>query len=249
MPEWFEDDELWREIQPALFAPDIVTKAPAEIEQLLGLVPLAPGAAVLDLPCGIGRHSMELARRGFRVTAVDRTRVYVDQARAAARDAGLAIEFAHGDMRTFHREQAFDAVFNLWTSFGYFDDPGDDVRTLRNFFACLRPGGRLAIELVGKEALAKQFTPRVWRELPNGTLLLQEHTVEQDWSRVASRWIIIRGEHRREVTFRLRVYSAAELKRLAAEAGFVDLRCVSGFAGQPYDEKATRLMLIATRPA
>lgn len=152
-------------------------------------------------------------------------------------------------MPTFQREQAVDAVFNLWTSFGSSDDPGDDLQTMRNFFACLRPGGRLVMELGGKEALAKQFTPRTWRELPDGTLLAQHHTVEQDWTWVVSRWVIVRGGQRQEITFGLRPYAASELKRLAAETGFVDLRCVAGFGGQPYDEKATRLMLIATRPA
>lgn len=248
MSEWFEDDELWRVLQPALFAPDILAKAPAEIDQLLVLAPLPPGSAILDLPCGIGRHSVELARRGMCVTAVDRTRVYLEQAREAAREAGLSIEFTQADMRTFIREQSFDAVFNLWTSFGYFDDPGDDLRTLRNFHASLRPGGRLVMELLGKEALAKQFMPRMWRELPDGTLLLQEHTLEQDWGRVINRWIIINGDQRREVRFALRLYAASELKRLAAEAGFVDTRCFSGFGGKPYDDKATRLLLTSTRP-
>jgi SAM-dependent methyltransferase len=151
---------------------------------------------VLDLPRGIGRHSVELARRGLRVTAVDRTQVYLEQPRGAARVAGLPIEFAQADMRTFQPEQAFDAAFNLWTSFGSSDDPGDDLQTMRNFFACLRPGGRLVMELSGKEALAKQFTPRTWRELPDGTLLAQHHMVEQDWTWVVSRWVIVQGGQR-----------------------------------------------------
>lgn len=248
MAEWFEDEELWRTLLPVLFSPDIVAKAPAEIDSLLKLAPLAAGAAVLDMPCGVGRHSVEMARRGLRVTGVDRTNVFLDLARQAAESAGTAIELVRGDMRTFRREGAFDAVLNLWTSFGYWEDPAEDGRVLGNYFACVKPGGVLVMELLGKEGLGKHFMPTVWRELPDGTLLLQKHTIEDHWGAVANQWIIVKGSERREVRFKLRLYSATELSRLVREAGFVDVRCFNGLAGGAYDHAANRLAVVARRP-
>src|SRR5262247_565565 len=87
---WFEDDTLWENLESILFSqfrsPESTVR---EAEQILGLVRPSPGAAVLDLCCGPGRHSLEFARRGFRVTGVDRTARYLATARAAASVAGL----------------------------------------------------------------------------------------------------------------------------------------------------------------
>src|SRR5687768_4028043 len=82
--------------------------AAGEVEQALALLgPLPAGAAVLDLCCGVGRHSIELARRGFCVTGVDRFEPFLDRARSAAADAGVSVEWVRDDMRSFRRPGGF----------------------------------------------------------------------------------------------------------------------------------------------
>jgi cyclopropane fatty-acyl-phospholipid synthase-like methyltransferase len=92
---WHEDDAFWKETLPVLFPISRLEEAETEVEQVLGLTEIPAGAAVLDLCCGIGRHSLELARRGFRVTGVDRTQAYLDLAAAAAKREALSMDLSH----------------------------------------------------------------------------------------------------------------------------------------------------------
>ena len=103
---------------------------------------------------------MELARRGFNVTGVDRAAQYLGQARQQALEEGLVIEFVQQDMREFRRPGSFDIPLNLNTSFGYFEDPADDLQVLPNIHASLQPGGSLVAKTIVKEVLARIFQER-----------------------------------------------------------------------------------------
>jgi SAM-dependent methyltransferase len=230
-----------------MFGEQALAAAPADIEATVALLGIEPGARVLDLCCGVGRHSIELARLGFQVTAVDRTQAYLDQAAARAEAERLAIEFVCADMRAFCREQAFDAVVNLYTSFGYFEDMEDDRRVVRNVRRSLVPGGAFVIEMMGKEVLARVFQARDWVELDDGTLMLQERTMTQDWSWMVNRWIFIADGVRTEYPLCHRIYSAAELKRLLAECGFAEMNAYGDLGGAPYDPTARRLVVAARK--
>ncbi|MCC6320086.1 MAG: class I SAM-dependent methyltransferase [Phycisphaerales bacterium] len=245
--QWFEDDHLWRELREVLFTPETLAKAPAEIDALWRLVGPRAGAAVLDLPCGVGRHAIELARRGCRVTAADRTRPYLLEARDAASAVGVELELVEADMREFCRPGAFDFVFNLWTSFGYNADPADDARVLANFFASLKPGGTLVMELHSKETCAKVFRERDWRRLPDGRVLIEERAVRDGWGWIDNVWNVLDGPSRREIRFGHRLYSAIELCDLASRAGFTDVRTFNGLTGLPFDHGAERLAITARR--
>lgn len=71
---WHEQDVFWETVAPILFAQRRWSDAPAEVEKVVSLLGIGRGTRILDLCCGVGRHSLELARRGFHVTGVDRTR-------------------------------------------------------------------------------------------------------------------------------------------------------------------------------
>jgi len=250
MSDWHEDDRFWAECGAVIFRPQVRAAAAEEIGKVAALLGLPAGARVLDMPCGIGRHALELARRGFRVTGVDRTAAFLDEARASVKAEGLggSIEIVQADMREFRRPGAFDAALNLYTSFGYFEDPADDRRVLDGLFASLRPEGRLILELVGRETLAKHFRQTDWREDPDGTLVLEHRTLKDDWSWIESRWIVIKGTDRHEIRFGHRLYTASNLKALVESAGFGEVRALGSLAGTPYDQDATRLVVTARRP-
>src|SRR5436305_2588561 len=172
MPPWHEQDEFWVAMAPLMFGPNRWAGVAGEIDGAVAMLGITPPCQVLDLCCGPGRHALELARRGFDVVGVDRTAAYLDRARAAADQTSRA-SFVQDDMRHFCRPDSFDAVINLYTSFGYFDDPDDDRAVLRNVFRSLRPGGRFLMDLLGKEVLARGFRERDWRE-QDGVTLLEE---------------------------------------------------------------------------
>jgi SAM-dependent methyltransferase len=215
---------------------------------MVTLLGLPSGASILDLCCGVGRHSLEFARRGFQVTGVDRTAAYLREACSRAAEEGLEVEFVQEDMRTFVRPGAFDAVINYFTSFGYFSTEEQERQVLANACTSLRPGGLLLMDMMGKEILARVFTERGWHE-EDGMLILEERKLAPDWSFLDNRWIIMRDGERREVTLTVKQYSAAELCRLLKEAGFERVDVYGSLRGAPYDMEAKRLVVVAHKGA
>jgi SAM-dependent methyltransferase len=171
MTAWHEQDDFWESVP--LFGPERMEAAPQEVDTIIAMLGLQPGAVILDLCCGVGRHSLEFARRGYAVTGVDRTAAYLQTAREVSAAENLDVEWVQADAREFLRPEAFDLAINMYTSFGYFEDPAEDRRVAENLFRSLKPGGSLMIDLMGKERLARIFSPRSWDELPDGSLFLQ----------------------------------------------------------------------------
>jgi len=171
MKAWHESDDFWEATAPIMFGNQRWEAAPVEVDQVVRLLGVSPGATILDLCCGPGRHSLEFARRGFSVTGVDRTAVYIDRAQEQAAAEGLAVEFVQEDMRRFCRPHAFDAAVSLFTSFGYFEDPAENRQVLANVRDSLRDEGSLILEMMGKEVLARIFRERDWSE-QHGALFL-----------------------------------------------------------------------------
>lgn len=243
---WHENDDFWETMRPALFGQQRLAAAPVEVEQILRLVDLGSGASVLDLCCGPGRHSLELARRGFRVTGVDRTTSYLEKARANAKKEKLAIKFVQDDMRCFCQPDTFDAAIMMFTSFGYFSDPAENRQVLANVFRSLRAGGVLIMDMMGKEVLARIFRERDWVEIDD-VILMEERTVGKDWNWIETKWILLKGKERKEFKFSLWLCSARELSQLLGDCGFGPAAIYGDLEGAPYDQKAKRLVAVARK--
>ena len=247
MATWHEQDRFWETVP--MFGEPLLEVAPEQADAALALLGIEPGAAVLDLCCGVGRHSLALAQRGYRVTGVDRTAAYLRTAREKAAVLGLELELVQADMRDFVRPGAFDGAINLFSSFGYFEDPADDLKVVQNLFRSLKPGGRLVMELMGKEVLARIFTPRDWQETPDGTILLQDRSVTRDWTWMDSRWIVVQPDGKRsEFAVSHRIYDGAGLRGLLLDAGFRPVDLFGSLGGEPYDTEAQRLVAVAHKP-
>ena len=246
MGAWHERDAFWVKWAPFLFGEQRWQQTPQEVTEIVSLLGIAPGAAVLDLCCGPGRHSLELARRVFAVTGVDVTRAYLDQAGGRAEAEGLSVEFIEEDMRAFRRPESFDAAINVFTSFGYFEDIEDDRRVAANVYLSLKEGGAFLIDLMGKEVLARIFQERHWSEV-DGALVLQELRVCRDWSWIENRWIMIGDGESEEYSISHRLYSAAELKSLLTGCGFDAVEAYGSLSGTPYDTAARRLVIVARK--
>lgn len=244
--QWFDNDEFWEKWQPWLFAEPRLAHAAEEVSQALTLLKIEPGARVLDLGCGVGRHSLELARRGFRVTGVDRTASYLEQSRGKAAQAKLEAEFVQSDMREFLQPGAFDAAINLFTTFGYFRDPQDDLKVMRNVCRSLKPGGAFLMDTHGKETLSKIFQKRMWHEY-GGMIVLNEVNVTQTWSWIQARWLMFRGSERIEHTVEHRLYAGSELAALFGAGGFSRVEVYGDMEGHPYDETARRLVVVGRK--
>jgi SAM-dependent methyltransferase len=180
------------------------------------------------------------------VTGVDRTEMYLEEARNQADKEKLKLELIRSDMREFRRPNAFDAVLNMFTSFGYFPDPKEDHRVIENVYQSLKRGGAFLIDVMGKEVLARIFRERDWHE-EDGILVLQERKLSQNWSWIENRWTVIRHNQRATFTVSHRLYSAAELVLLLSGCGFGEVQVYGGLDGIPYDQNARRLVAVARK--
>ncbi len=244
MKVWHEQDYFWSTWEPILFDKERWVKTPEEIDKILALIRVKPPAIVLDLCCGPGRHSLELARRGFTVTGVDRTKKYLQQAAKRAKQERLKIEFILKDMRRFYRTNAFDVVLNLFTSFGYFKNIGDDRRVVKNVYRSLKINGVFIMQLMGKEVLARIWQPKDWH-MTKDAIILEERKVCKNWSWIENRWIMIKKHKRIEFKVSHRIYSAVELKTLLMANGFKKVKVYGSLLGTPYDNNAKALLLVA----
>lgn len=246
MAQWFENDRFWLGFQHVIFTPERMQTAPLEVELIVQRLDLTPGMHVLDLGCGIGRHSLEFARRGFRVTGLDRTTVYLEQARAAAQAENLEVEFVQSDMLDFRRENTFDAVISMFSTFGYYEDPADNQGVARNVCQSLKPGGVFLIDMHGKETLAAVFRAHEWYR-KDDLIVLEEVKLLGDWERVNVRWILLEGANRLEEAFTQQIWAASEMRTMLKEAGFGNVNFFGRLDGIPYNHHARRQITVARR--
>jgi len=246
--EWFDDDAFWRELYPFMFPESRFAETAEQIEKTLALANPA-GKAALDLCCGPGRCSIALAKAGFKVTGVDRTKFLLDKARERAGDAKVKIEWVQKDMRDFVREKSFDLALSIFTSFGYFDDKCEDIKVLGNIIKSLKPGGVFLIDIISKERIARILQPITFDRLPDGTKLIQLHEIFDDWTRIRNEWILIRKGRARSFLFHHTLYSGQELKDRMEQAGFEDVKLFGNFDGDEYGPDSQRLVAVGRKPA
>jgi SAM-dependent methyltransferase len=243
---WHEKDDFWEIFSQFIFGKNAIHNASSEIEKVISLLNLETNVNILDLGCGIGRHSLEFTRRGFHVTGVDRTYSYLEKAKKKAIEDNLDVEFVLEDMRIFSRPNNYDVVINLFTSFSYFEDPEEDKKTLVNIYSSLKHGGKLVLEMMGKEVLARIFVERDWQEI-DGVLFLEERKVSKNWSWMQNRWILIKDGEKVEYAVDHRLYSGVELANLLKEVGFSKVSIYGNLDGSAYDNQATRMVTVAEK--
>jgi SAM-dependent methyltransferase len=252
--EWFNDDDFWERYGPVIFDENRLAETPAAADgvtrmaglDLYGNKKRRTGPSVLDLCCGIGRITLELARRGFAAVGVDLSKNYLKTAREVAAREGLDVAFIERDVRSFKRKNAFDVAVNLYNSFGYFENPQDDLLLLRNARYSIREGGAFVIDVLGKEIAVRDYTPAEWFERAGYTVLTESNPVDS-WGGVRNRWILLKGGKRWEKIFIQRLYAAAELRSLLFQAGFASVELYGDWDESPYDEKAQTLIAVGRK--
>ena len=236
-------DELFDELYLRTYAGHEAGDPSEEAHAATQLAGVEPPAEVLDAPCGYGRHSVALAAAGYRITGADRSPVLLDEAR---RRSG-------GDewprwMRADHRElpfedSSFDCVLNLFSSLGYRGENGDRA-TLAEFRRVLRSDGALVIETQHRDRIMAIFRERDWEELGDETRLEKRQFDPVSGEMEVEHGLVEPGGRRRLLTYRMRLYTATELSRLVAGAGFEHVECFGGFGREPLS-RDTRLVVLA----
>lgn len=245
-PEWWKgyfDEKYLLEYEP-LFDP---VRDRAEAARMIELLALPVGSRILDCPCGQGRHAHLLAEAGFRVEGVDYSATLL--ARARKRGTGPSLRYTRADMRKLPARFAgrFDAVVNVFTSFGFFADPADDRRVVREFARVLRPGGVLLWHGGSRDGVSARFLRRDWWRTRDGTLVTQERSFDplSGFLTIESHW---QGPGRRgHRDHRIRLYSATHLAELFRGEGLVVETAYDGFTGRPLTRKSSEMLLVARK--
>jgi len=219
----------------------------SEVEFVLRTLSLPPRARILDIPCGYGRHARELARRGFAVVGVDLSAAMIARARRGRPIPRL--RFVRRDMRRITFRAEFDAVVNLYTSFGYFT-PAQNRIALRRLAAALRPGGRILIDH-RDPALDASLPRRLWYRAGPRRFILEERTFDRRTNITESNQLVLTVGRRWVIQRRLRLqeFSLPQWRRLFRTAGLRLLAAYSGYDGRPYRAVSTRrLIVVGERP-
>ncbi|MFO8110647.1 MAG: methyltransferase domain-containing protein [Thermoplasmata archaeon] len=244
--DWFEDQWFWKDYRPVLFPRERLEKTSRQVDRFVELLALEKDAKILDLACGIGRHSLELARRGYDVTGLDLSEAYMKEASKKAEDRGLPVEFIQDDMRSFVREHHYHAVINFWSSFGYFEVEADNYRVIKNIHSSLKKGGRFLIDVMGKEILHRIYSERDWGRIDGG-YFLEERFLKDEGEYLESNWILIKDGKVKEHKFLYKLYSKYEIKELLKRAGFSSIDIYGDLYRSNYGVQAERLIAVAKK--
>ena len=242
MAEWFE--ECFGKDYLIVYKHRDDAGAYREVRAMSAWLGLKEGAAVLDLCCGTGRHSLALAKFGYRVTGMDLSEVLLAEARR--RDRAGRVRFVRGDMREVPLNEKFDAVVNLFTSFGYFESDADNLKVLAEIRRLLKPAGRFLIDFLNPSYLRRNLAARSERTV-DGLRITENRRIEGGFVR---KEITLCGPEGRERKYReqVRLYELDDFRSMFGKAG-LRLESVYGrYDGSPYDPAASpRMIMIGAR--
>ena len=218
----------------------------AEADFIEKALQLSPKAKVLDVPCGNGRHSLELAVRGYQATGVDIALGFIDEARVKAAQRQLKILLEHREMRDLPWQDEFDGAICFGNSFGYLDDDGN-ANFLKSVARALKPGARFIIDT---GAIAETFFPTLQerRWYPVGDILfLVENRYDHVQGRVETQYTFVQNGKVEKKSGSQRIYTFSELCRLLEEAGFVSCEGYGSLSQEPFKLGSQRLLMRATK--
>lgn len=199
-----------------------------EVDRLISACGMEPNDRILDLCCGQGRHSLELARRGFRhVTGVDRSRYLIRLARKRATSENLQVAFHEGDARKFRlRRENFHCIALLGNSFGYFEREEDDAAVLEAVKRVAVSRGLLLVDIVNGDWMRENFQARSWEWIDQNHLVCRERALAGDGRRLISREVVVHSERGVIVDqfYAERLYSRDQLFAMLEESGFDSIR-------------------------
>jgi D-alanine-D-alanine ligase len=235
-PDW------WKKIFNSLYLKtdaDIVEDASItrqEIDTFSSILKLTPDGHVLDLCCGQGRHTLELARRGIKnLDGLDRSHYLIQRAKNTAKKESLGVKFKEGDARkTPYTTDTFDVVMVLGNSFGYFETSDEDLRVLKEVKRILKPWGKVLLDVADGSYLKEKYQPRSWEWIDKHNFVCRERSISTDGQKLISREVIVNDTSGviADQFYAERLYTTETLKELLKKADFTDIEIVDSINSQ-----------------
>jgi SAM-dependent methyltransferase len=222
----------------------------AEIDRVLDMLRPEDGARILDLACGTGRHSIELARRGFSVVGVDIAPDLIEAAEAELLATEVDdVSFVEEDIRKLAFDAEFDLVLNLNDgAIGYFETEEENQRTFEVIAAALRPGGKNLLQLPNVLYAENHLPQKTWIAGSGMVELIDHHWEPRSRYLEGSTTPILVGETFEGVSpipFRQRLYSVDELAEIYASVG-MELANVFRGNGKPRPPKDSQFEIFVS---
>ncbi len=201
---------------------------------------------LLDVPCGNGRHSLVLAGSGYRMTGLDISDEFIQEAQTASAASAAAVEWVLGDMCQMQWTAEFDGAFCLGNSFGYFEFH-DMLGFLKRLSRALKPGGRFVFDShMVAESVLPNLKEHEWFQLDDLLLAIENHYRAEE-SCVETNYRFVHGGKIETRTSLHWVYTLAEIRRMLEQAGFALLETQGGIDGQPYSLGSPLLVATAQK--
>jgi SAM-dependent methyltransferase len=221
-----------------------------EAEGVINLLELKEGSKLLDCPCGYGRHSNELSSRGIDVVGCDINSVHLGKAKKNAEDRALKTDFRKKNMIELDFQGEFDAVINMFYSFGFFETDEENMKVLENFYNALKTGGKFLmhtdVNMTRIESGKYKFDEN--RPLVSGNSLRVIDDYNKETKRIEGVWIITDKDGKsKEVDYSVRVYTKEEFTEMCLAVGFTKVTVYSDWDGSEYCEDAEDMIIIAEK--
>jgi SAM-dependent methyltransferase len=223
-------------------------KSRMQVDFVIEKLGIQPGARVLDLCCGQGRHLLDLMKRGYDMVGVDLSEYMLGKCRESADEQGLKPNLIHADMRELSFDSEFDAAINMFTSFGYLEDEDEDQKVLDGISRALKPGGLFFIDLMNRDWLMRNYKEHMWDENERGDIIIQDSWFDAIKGRTNVRELTILSDGSRiENNHSLRIYTYREMEAKLNRAGLSILSAWGQYDGEGYGYLSRRMMIVARK--
>ncbi|MCD6168244.1 MAG: class I SAM-dependent methyltransferase [Caldisericia bacterium] len=236
--EWFDENYLELFLKPQN---EELTKR--QVDFIIDVLNLNRGDRVLDVGCGIGRHLIELAKRGIKGVGIDIVDRFIEIAKENKKD--LDIEFLKMDERNMNFSEEFDGVISMWTSFGYFSDD-ENLSVLKRIQKALKPNKRFLLDIENVYYLIKNLVRERWERKGN-IFLLERNKFSIMNGRIKTKRIIIKEGKVFEYERIYRIFTKTEIEEYLSLSGFKIINVFGGYTKEPLKENSKRLIVLAEK--
>lgn len=225
-----------------------------EVKGVIRLLKPSLGAKILDVPCGYGRHSIALAKQGYKVTGIDINEIHLRYAKNSTIDEKNNMNFIKGDMKKIDSAlyNKYDAVINMFYSFGFFHAENENLQTMKEFYHTLKLGGKLLIHTdVSPEMISNNttYTDQI-RTLENNKKLVILESYNKKNKRMEGSWEITDASgkviHPRAF-YSVRIYTKNEFTEMAHNCGFTNINFYGSFSGEKFSTNSNEMIMIAEK--
>lgn len=237
-PPWFAS---WFDspYYPILYQHRDYAEADAFVDELLRHLAPAPGSNFLDLACGRGRHSFRIFNSGFPVTGIDLSPASI----ADARQEGQGPAFHVGDMRDPYPGR-YQYIFNLFTSFGYFSDPADNLKVLQNVRQSMEPKAIFVIDYLNAQYVQAHLVPAEQKKLNGIDFGIRRSIQGEEKIRHIVKDIEVRdGDQVYHFQERVQAITVDHFKDLFASAGLEVFDRWGDYSGRPFDPASSSRLI------